>query len=225
MALVLNGTTQYLISSNPAATGTVITLVGWIKTSNLANFQAYFVLNNSASATNRNVFYAGNSGSALLQAATGSSSALAAATTSALPSGAWFQYICQFTAANARSARFNNGTAATNATSLTPTGINRSVIGARVASTTDGFLNGKAAALGVYNKALSAGEMTALQTMAPWLVSPDDLIAAWDLRTGPNAIHGGASYNMTEVNSPTYDGDLPPINFGAAFNYWWALAS
>lgn len=212
MALVLNGTNQYGQVAAAVKGAVPLTLVGWVKSSNVASARAFINVQNSASATIRNNFVALHNSSANLQASTGSASSQSAATSSGtITVNTWTQFICEFSATNARAAYINNGGSGTNTGSETPSGTNVTNIGARIASTSDLFLSGRLAALGVYGKQLSPGERAGLQTLAPIFVSPGDLLAYWPLLVDGLDPVGG--FNLTLVNSPTFDTDNPPIIF------------
>jgi hypothetical protein len=89
---------------------------------------------------------------------------------------------------------------------------NRTLIAARINTTTGLFLNGLVAEVGIWKAALNADEAAALaRGFSPLLVRPTALVAYWPLlgRSDPEICPKGG-FNLTLTNGPT-TGDHPRL--------------
>jgi Concanavalin A-like lectin/glucanases superfamily len=112
--------------------------------------------------------------------AAGSAQAITAQIADNPGAGEWHHACAVFTSASSRAAFIDGGNKATNSTSITPSGIVQTGIGASII----GSANGSLSDVAVWNVALTDAEVAALaRGMSPLFVRPSGLIAYWPLDT------------------------------------------
>lgn len=212
MAIVLNGSTQYGSYAGAVKASTPLTMVGWIKAATPPSTALTLLdLHNSGAAANRHHMQARTNDSGNIVARAGQSAAASSASTSTgYSSGVWHQFVVEFISATSRTARLDDAGMGSDSTSITPSGINLTVLGANGGSGFTEFWQGKLAAVAIYNVAdLSAGERADLLITTPDNVRASDLLAYWPLISDANDVVG--SFNFTLTGSPTFDSDYPDI--------------
>lgn len=153
--------TQNLITSSTPVTGTPLTLACWAL-KDLTGSRGLVYLANSTDAANN---YMGivTSDTALVNVHITSSTASSFAGGTGTPAtGTWFHAAGVFASSTSRRA-YADGVAGSNVTAnVTPTGIDRIGIGARVRSNVDQYHDGLIAEVGIWNVALNAAEIASL---------------------------------------------------------------
>jgi hypothetical protein len=117
----------------------------------------------------------------------------------------WYHAAGVVAASNLRTVYFNGGAGTPDTVSVSPTGVDRTIIGARFNTTLGLHWNGKIAECAIWNVALGAAEIAALaKGFSPLLIRPTSLVAYWPLigRTSPEICPKGG-FDMTVVNGPT----------------------
>lgn len=162
-------------------TATPLTMACWVNPATIGIDQHLMGCYNSGVTGDLNQFSLGIGPSNKVQAKTGAGAATAfTESTAALTASAWHHACATFGSPTSRTAYLNGGNAATNTTSITPTGINRATIGNRDSSTNDrspaaGTLIAEAA---IWNVVLDAAEIAALGAgIPPSLIRPQSLVA------------------------------------------------
>lgn len=206
--LFARGGGDKLQASSAVLTAAPLTLACWFQATALDN--AHRLISLTDGSTN-NRFQLGISvaNAVLALTASGGSSANAASTTS-ISAGVWYHCAAVFVSPTSRMAYLNAAGKATNATSLTPSGINTTALGYDGTTTT----NGTIAVPAVWNVALSADEITSLAAgrLCPNLVRPDALVAYWKLDGGVNPEPDSVgSVNLTAGGNPTQAADPPGL--------------
>lgn len=159
----------------------------------------------------------GNSGFWFARNAAANASA-ASANTATL--NAWNHIVGVEVSSSSRSVRLNGGTKVTDATSMTPAGLNRTAVGTSISGAGQQYMSGRIAELAVWNVALDDDEQIALsKRFDPMLIRPASLVVLW--RCDRNSFNkGGGSttldnwkngYNLTEVNTPALAEHAPMI--------------
>ncbi len=177
-------TSDFLRYAGGVLTATPLTIAAWAKMPNTPGGAAVITgLFTSGSASNRNRFSLQLS-NGLLVAATGDASTSVGATTSSSYSLTdWFHGCAVFASATSRAAYLNGGGKGTNATSITPSGINRTSVGVGDGSSADQALTGGTIAEVTYwSAALTDAEVAALANgIWPFMVRPDAIVAHFPL--------------------------------------------
>lgn len=105
------------------------------------------------------------------------SSGVQASTSTAWAASTWFHGCAVFASSTSRAAYLNGGGKGTDTASMTPTGLNRTNLGVFYASGSYDPYDGLMAEIGIWDVALSDGEVAVLATGAsPLLVRPGSLI-------------------------------------------------
>jgi hypothetical protein len=153
--------TQYLVTSSTPITGTPLTLACWgIK--DLTTNRGLVYLANSTDAVNNYIGILTTDTNLVNIHVTSSTAVSFGGGTGTPATGTWFHAAGVFTSSTSRRA-YANGVAGSNVTAnVTPTGINRIGIGARVRSTIDQYHDGLIAEVGIWDVALTAPEIASL---------------------------------------------------------------
>ena len=133
--------------------------------------------------------------------------------TSTFSTGAWNHGAAVFASATSRTVYLNGGNSATNTTSRSPSGINRTAVGAKLGNTAAGFHDGLLADVAAWNVALSADDVASLALgFSPLLIRPDALIfymPLWGFGSPEPDFRGG---NIMTVNgAPAVGGSHPRV--------------
>jgi len=134
--------------------------------------------------------------------------------TASVSTGTWFHVAGVFTSNTSRTIYLNGGNSATNTTSVTPISLSELGIATYYrdsADTYDQHLVGYAADIGIWNVALTAGEIAELAAgVSACLVRPDGLVGAYRLLDNDGDVDWWGQNNLTASGSPTYT-QQPPI--------------
>ena len=170
-------TTNYIESTTGVITATPVTMCCWVNTTSLAAVQTPIGIYRSSSAPDTNSFELSIGTGGALSAKT--SGASATTTTGAITTNTWAHVCGVFTSATSRAAFINGANKATNATSSTPTGLNRLSIGVERGGFGSGeAFSGAIAEAAYWNAALTDDEVAALgKGFSPRLIRPSALVA------------------------------------------------
>lgn len=204
-----SGSSQYGVSTGTPITAVPLTLACWFRLDAASGTQTLISL---ASTTITNYFRLVTVTSSL-RAMTGAS---ATAQVSSVVADTWHHGAAVFSAANSRTIWLNGVLSGSNATSVTPTSIDRIGLGSLVLSTPGTFLSGNLAEVGIWDVALTQSELLMLQKYPPSMVRPQNLkcyyLPMFNQRSGislqtwePNyASPSPDTYGLTWVNGPTH---------------------
>lgn len=200
MALSFNGTSEYLETTS-SISAVPLTIAAWFNsTSTTAGQTICTVCATGGSTANRfGLFAGGDATGDPVRAIVGNTGANAD-TTTGYTANTWHHAAGVFTSNTSRTAYIDGGSAGTNTTSSTPTGVNAIVIGARYASTLGAYFSGSLAEIGVWSTNLSSAEITSLaKGMSPRFIRPQSLIAYFplvrekiEIRSGLTITTGGS---------------------------------
>jgi hypothetical protein len=127
--------------------------------------------------------------------------------------GSWQHAAGVWASTSSRTAYRNGSAATTDTVGMTPSGLDRTTIGARAANAGIGlFWNGRIAEAAIWNEALSPHDINALAAgYCPLLIRPTALIGYWPLhsRGVDEEDWGSSAFLMTNTNSVT-SGEHPP---------------
>ena len=200
MAYELNGTSQYLSTTNPVSAAP-LTIACWAWVNNTTGRQALVSLNHISGSSRFSLFMNGSGLTySAVGAGAGTSSALATGTQAA---NTWFHACAVEVAANNRFCYRNGGNAGQNTTSRTPTSINALNIGSNFTSNLNReLLAGRIAEVGIWNAALTAEEVASLaQGMTCDKIRPQSLVFYAPLVRDLNDQKGGLA--ITNNNGAT----------------------
>ena len=191
---------QYLVVSSTPVTAAPMTIACWA-IRDLTGNRGLVILGNSSNANARMGIWSSNGG--LVQAFTfdtgnnGGTSSAGAATT-----GTLFHAAGVFASSASRTAYANGVAGNANTSNITPTGLNRIGIGARVRSSVDSYHDGLIAEVGIWNAALTAAEIASLaKGVTCNKVRPQSLVFYAPLIRDLQDVRGGLT--ITNTNSAT----------------------
>lgn len=178
-------TSNFLRYASGVATVAPLTIACWAKTSITATAQSIVGLYTSGSAFNRNSF--------ILQLSTGDAVRFStadgagqsnASTSTTISANTWFHACGRTSSASSRDAYLNGGGKGSNATSATPTGINRTSVGVGDGSSASNQFapagTGDIAEVAIWSIALSDADIATLATgVSPLSVHPESLVGYW----------------------------------------------
>jgi len=216
--------TQYLSLSSAVLTAAPITMACWVYPTTIGSAGALTAMSLSRTNTNNNIFNLdlGDflAGDPVRAVAIESSSIVGvASTTTGYSTNEWQHIAAVFASSTSRSA-YRNGTAkSTNTSSVSPSGVNATYIGAWYTGAggsldAAAFFDGRVCEAGIWNAALDDAEIAALADgYSPLLIRPASLVAYWPLggRYGQSDRDRWRNgYDLTANNSPTWT-DHPRI--------------
>lgn len=177
MSYQFNGSTQYLSVASAVVSSMPLTIAGWFN-----------VANTTASHTICSIGVSGGTDRYMLQADgaslgdpvvawIGAGGAGRQSNAGAFTANTWTHGAAVFTSSTRRLA-YKDGTAGTaNTNSVSPSGVNSTLIGARYATTLGSYCNGYVAEVGVWDVALTADEIVALaKGYTPDQIRPQSLV-------------------------------------------------
>jgi hypothetical protein len=177
---------NYLSNGAAAITAAPCTMSAWFNPVNVT--EDHILISCSQIGANSNWFFLaanGTTGGDPVAASTNLNGSEALATTStSFVANSW-QHACGvFTSATSRAAYLNGGGVGTNATNLTPSGINRTFVGrlSGADGSLFGSMNGAIAEAAIWSAALDAGEVLQLSKgLCPLLIRPASLVCYWPI--------------------------------------------
>lgn len=199
---------QYLIGNAAAATAEPITIAGWFRPRvNVA--AAQYIACIGASGNNSHIRIGPDTAGVRAQRFDTIGGNFMATSSGSVTAGTWI-HICGTFDASANIVAYYNGTAGTSVTASNSLSLNRTVIGARIASGALGFFaDGDIAEVGIWNAVLSAPEIAGLANgFACRFARPSSLVFYSRLIRNAMDIRGGLA--ITNTNGATVS-DHPRI--------------
>lgn len=177
---------NFLRYNSGLVTAVPLTIAGWGNFASTASRHMVGGPVNSASASSINCFIiAQESGGTVLFFTGGPSTQGGAASSTSMSAGTWVHMAGVSSSITSRAAYLNGGGKGTNATSETPTGINRMSFGVQdntAAATTPMASGDMLAEWGLWNIALADADILELSTgMSPLLMHPESLVGYWPM--------------------------------------------
>lgn len=156
MAYDFSGSSQDISFASVPVTAAPLTMAFWGNMDAASSNENAVSISDAAS----NNFFAIRFNNRNIQARTSASGTVSNATTSTqLTLNTWFHAAGVYSSDSLRTAYLNAGGAGTNTNTRTPSGIDRGNIGSR---TSDNFINGRLAEVGIWNAALTVEELQML---------------------------------------------------------------
>lgn len=220
MAIELNGSSQYLWYNGAIVNAPVFSVAAWIKPSNNNSSSTIFAVSDAS--TIKDYFlhnYQGDDDDTVRMYAAGATSSYAY-TSSSISDTNWHHTIGIIESTTSRYAYLDGGSEGSNTGTQSPnsTKIDVSSIGAMICSLGSVFyFPGSIAEIALWSAVLTSASRAYLADgVYPNQVQSGDLIAYWPLYDDP--YDDVASYDMTEVGSPSYGThptmqDMPAAGF------------
>lgn len=198
-----SASTQYLHATAPA-TAAPLTLACWFNMANVAESPILLALSDTDGTSRFQLVAAGTLAGDPVRASAFNSAGTQqpADTTTGFSANTWTHACGVYTSDSSRTAYINGGSAATNSSSVSPTGIDNVSVGAgRFSSTAAGYMNGSVAEAAVWSAALTAAEVASLaKGVLPLKVRPQSLVfyaplirVLQDLRGGRTITNAGSA--------------------------------
>lgn len=198
MALLFTAaSSQYLIGNSAPITAEPITMAGWFRPRvNVASAQ--YIACIGSSANNSHIRIGPDTAGVRAQRFDTLGGNFMATSSGPVAAGTWF-HICGTFDASANIVAYYNGVAGAPVTASNPLSVNRTVIGARIASGALGFFaDGDIAEVGMWNAVLAADEIASLaKGFACRLVRPSALRFYSRLIRNPMDLSGGITLTNT----------------------------
>lgn len=121
----------------------------------------------------------------------------------------WNSALYVSAASDDRSLYLNNGTAGTDSTNVSPTGRDRVAIGYHADSSPGVYSDCSIAHWTIWNVALTSADAAVLEKYSPLFVKPQSIVQYRAFFRNDNSRHNQDT--LTEVGTPTFSGDNPPI--------------
>ena len=172
-----NGTTQYFIGGSAPVSAVPLTMACWFR-SNSTLTGAMMSLSTNGGTARYSLVSAGTIGGDPIQAGVTNSAGTGAnaVTTAGYTTGVWTHAAGVYTSTTDRAAFINGGNKGTDTTAITA-GADRTLIGARISTTVGAFFSGRIAEVGIWNVALSDGEVASLALgFSPQQIRPESLV-------------------------------------------------
>ena len=217
MSRTFNGSTQYLSRSSSPVTVLPLTMAGWMNAAAIGSIGTAFCLSSTAqaSANSWRISISGSGGFVVTETAV--NSAVSAITSSTVSAGTW-NHICGiFATSTSRSIFMNGANKTTNTAWRTTTNIDGTFLGTSFTDAGNAIVNpfnGSLANFGLWNVALTDGEVAELATGLPCsAVRPDALVGWWRLLQNDGDVDWWKQNNLTATASPTFSQHPPVIRY------------
>ena len=172
---------QYLANANAPVAAAPLTMACWFNPDALGSGHAVVDIADTGAGNHNFSLYLDGSGvwSANTVAALtrGGGSFSAASATTPYSAGSWQHAAAVFASSTDRSAYYNGGNKGTNATSVTPSGLNSVAVGRLNDSSPAGYMDGLLAEIAIWNVGLTDAEIAGLATgLSPIFIRPANLV-------------------------------------------------
>jgi hypothetical protein len=200
-----SASSQYLINGSAVVTAEPFTMACWFQVAALGASEAIMSIGTNGGSHRWQLER--NAANAMdIRSTDGSGNGISLGTNGEIAAtGTWYHAAGVFAASNSRTGYFNGTAHTTNTTAITVSGVDRTLLGARISTVVGLYLNGQIAEAAVWNAALDAAEVASLSKgFSPLLIRPASLKAYWPLigRHDPE-IDPRGGFNMTPTNGPT----------------------
>lgn len=218
---------EYFEVNATPVSGAPLTVAAWFLSPTASSSKTLFYTGDKDVTDHWMVLYLDASNKVTCGARAGADNSGIAVTTPAHSNNVWQHAAGVWTSDSSRAAFLNGGDKATNAVSKTPAGFDRLSIGRHGDSTPGTYMEGRIAEVGIWNVALSDGEIAILaKGVCPLRIRPHSLIGYYPLfgngSPEPNLAVGGATYNVTmngTISQVDHAPVMPPFAFDLARPY------
>lgn len=204
-----DASSQALTTANAVVSGTPLTIAGFFYSDDLTVQQAMVAIADTAGTNNwfALLLDGTTAGDPLLAISRSAGSYAYATSTVGYSANTWQHAAAVFASPSSRSIYLDGANKVTNTATLAdPFGLDYTAVGRRTMSSSDSYLSGRLAEVGVWNVALDDDEIAALaKGVSPKLIRPASLVAYWPLvgNDSPEPDLGRGQYPLTLVASPT----------------------
>ncbi len=192
---------EYLLNNTAILSAIPITMACWFNSNDDALAQVLMSIADNAS--DLHSFYLrldGAAGGDPINAAVAGGGDGLASSSSGFSTNTWHHACGVFTSNTSRAIYLDGGNKGTDATDITPAGLDRFGIGVLVRQNLFGYFSGMIAEAAIWNAALTDAEAASLAAgFSPKLIRPQSLVAYWPLVRGLNDPVGG--YNLTATGT------------------------
>src|SRR3990167_3100989 len=203
---------QYLQIDTGILTAYPLTMACWFKANNTtANFSLMWLGDKDVS-NSWHALEANAGGDVVIGQSRFGGGPVEALTTTNYTANTWHHACAVFISSTDRAAFLDGGGKGTNATDVTPTGIDRFAIGRFADTTPDKYMDGLIAECAIWDVALTDQEVAnlALGNVPAYLIRPSNLKGYWPLGMGsPEPDLSGAYNALSLVNTPTIADHAP----------------
>jgi hypothetical protein len=201
---------QYLSKSAGVVTSLPFTMAAWVRPDDTSLNAGIMLLGASANSTD--YYYMQQSGTTLSVFQFGGGTNASSTVTSAFTNGVWAHVCGVWTSTTSRLSYLNGTAGSASATSITTSGINRTIVGARLQTDVAGrFYSGRIAWPSIWNVALTATEVAALAGGAnPLDIRRLSLQASWPSYGFQSPEQDLVGANSLTVNAAPPQSDGPP---------------
>ena len=217
MARNFNGTTQYLESTaTPPAVGPPLSIAAWFNGTTFTGGRTVAGLARSSGTTQRLALVASEGVIAAVSQSSGQTRS--AGSSGSVTAGAWTHGLAVFASSTSRAAYRDGTNKGTNTQSSSPTGVNRTDVGATyISAAVAHYFSGDIAEVAMWNVALTDADALILSKgIPPYLVKGENLVCYWPLlgRYSPEiSLLGG--FDLTLNNAPAV-AVHPPMRYAAS---------
>lgn len=211
MARDFNGTTGYLEYSGAGITATPLTMACWFNSDSIAAAQCLMSICVSGGSHRFMISANGDAAGDPCRAYTIDAGIPYAESTTGYTASTWYHCAGVFASTTSRAIYLNGGSKGTNATSATPAGLNRTIIGARISTTYGAFTDGRIAYPCYWNVALTDDEVVSLASgIHPSFIRPASIVYCPDIEGYSSPEYDPYSQVSFTVNGTAPQADNPP---------------
>lgn len=204
----LSSSSRYFISGSAVLTATPLTMACWANFDNVTGSEVLMSIGTNGGTARWMMFGDGaaiNFSDAIVVTAINSGgTGSPCGSTATYSAGSWVHACGVYSSDTNRAAFLNGSNKGTVSSSITVSGIDRTLLGARISGGAVGaYLNGKMAEAAIWNVALGDDEVATLAAgFCPLLVRPQSLVAYWPLHArATNEEDWSGGFTMTNTNS------------------------
>jgi hypothetical protein len=211
--------TEYFTSDTTPVTAAPFTVAAWFYPADATNYKTICYIGDKDVADHYFLLQLGGTGAVKVRATARGNVSQTATSTANYSASVWQHAAAVFASATSRTAYLDGVAGTENTVSQTPSGCDRIAIGGNRDSTPDDYFGGRIAELGIWNVALTAGEIQSLADgMSPLRVRRTSLVRYYPLpaNTGDAFDYSGNAGTLTDTNTVSV-ADHAPV--GPMFGY------
>ena len=199
MSRDFNGSDQHIKASSAVLSGVPITMACWFNTDSATALQNLIQISDISLDTTYFALEAlGSVGGDPLRCITRAGANGNATTSTGYSVGTWHHACAVFGAVDSRAVYIDGGSKGTNITSITPSGLNATLLGVRESNGLDQRFNGEIAEAAIWDGALTDAEVASLAAgFSPLLIHPQNLVTYLPLTREILDIVGGVTFVNT----------------------------
>lgn len=213
---IVSESNDYWKIDTPVVTAAPLTMATWFYADTVGVVQRIMIIGDTATTTHFFHLYGHTTGAKINCAVQGGGTLRQSSSTASYTAGKWHHVACTTSSAANRVAWLDGVAGTANTNSVTPAGLDNTVLGAAVLSSTFDESDGKLAHAAIWSVALDEGEIKALAAgVVPTAIRPGSLVGYWPL-TEPAATdsaldRSGNGNDMTDSGDPAISTLGPPV--------------